>query len=229
MQKCKKPYEHAAFLQKRKEWKVIDIKYADYAEGKMPIEEALMAFLGTSISRGKIEKGIPLVSFVVKEGGDAVYLKPHPLFLADEILKGRVQAGHEVLYRADYIRGGTEKSAVGVLTAGVKPERFLKLMGQNAASGNEKADAMGIYGYLEAHLTLCGLEGLAEREISFMEKEEAGSTDYREANRAYYREILSYVETGRRYLNSSMGFFLPPFPSRSAFMAGWYGKHKGKG
>ena len=87
---------------------------------------------------------------------------------------------------------------------------------------------MGIYSYLETHLTLCRLEKLAEEEIAFMGKEESGSADYRKANCAYYREILSYVETSRRYLNMVVsGTLLPPFPERSVFMAGWYREHGG--
>lgn len=199
-------------------------------EEKIPIEEALVEFVGIRIHETEMEKGIPLVSFVIKEGEGAVLIKLHPLPVADEILKDRIAAVSEVLYRVDYVRGGKEKSATGVLASGEKAESFLKLLGLNTASGNGKADVMGIYGYLEAHLTLCGLERLAEEEISLMEKEEAGSPDYREANRSYYREILSYVETGRRYLNSSIsGFFLPPFPSRSAFMARWYERCRGEG
>lgn len=199
----------------------------------MPMEEALMAFAEIDISRMKNftsekEKGIPFISFVVKEKEDAVFIKPHPLFIADSLLKEQKAEGREILYRADYIRGGISKFAAGALFAGDKPETFLKLLKNNIISGNAKADIMGVYGYLETHLTLCGLEKLAEEEIAFMEKEEAGSTDYREANRAYYKEVLSYVDEGRRYLNTeASGIFLPPFPERRVFMAGWYREHGG--
>lgn len=194
----------------------------------MPIEEALMAWTGIDIPKKEMEKGIPFISFVVKEGEGAVFIKPLPLFAADSILKGQEAAGGEILYRADCLRGGIGKFATGVLIAEEKPETFLKLLESNINSGNPKADIIGIYSYLEAHLTLCRLEGLAREEISFMEKEEAGEEDYREANRSYYRDVLSYVESGRRHLNTStFGISLPPFPQRSVFMAGWYREHKG--
>ena len=87
---------------------------------------------------------------------------------------------------------------------------------------------MGIYSYLEIHFTLCGLERLAEEETAFTGKEEAGTEDYREANCAYYKEVLSYVATCRRHLNrGASGILLPPFPERSVFMAAWYREHRG--
>lgn len=196
----------------------------------MPIEEALMALVGIDISRKKIKKGIPFVSFVVKEGEGAVFIKPLPLFDADGLLMAQEVAGREILYRADYLRGSIGKYASGVLTSGEKPETFLKLLENNINSGNAKADIMGIYGYLEAHLALCGLENLAQEEIAFMGREEAGTEDYRAANSSYYKELLFFVETGRRYLNTgtSGGISLPPFPDRSKFMAEWYQGHKGR-
>lgn len=187
----------------------------------MPIEEALMAFVGTDIPKEEMEKGIPFVSFVVNEGEDAAFIEPLPISIADSILKERTAAGSEVLYRVDYLWGGSEKFAAGILTAGEKQKDFLELLQHNISSGNGKADTAGLYGYLESHFTLCRLERLALCEISFMEKEEADSS--------YYREILSYVEAGRRCLNNSIsGIFLPPFPQRSTFMAEWYGRRKGR-
>lgn len=185
-----------------------------------------MAFIGIAFPRREMEKGIPFVSFVIKEGEGAVFIKPLTLFVADSILKEQEAAGGEILYRADYLQGGREKFAAGVLMSGEKPETFLELLGDNINSGNAKADIMGIYGYLEAHFTLCGLERLAQEEITFMGKEGSGNAVYREANRAYYREVLSFVETGRRCLNTSRsGISLPPFPQRSEFMAKWYREH----
>ena len=196
----------------------------------MPIEEALMALAGIDIPKKEMEKGIPFVSFVVKEGEGAVFIEPRPLFDADSLLMVQEAAGGEILYRADYLRGGIGKYASGVLIFGEKPETFLKLLENNINSGNAKADTMGIYGYLEAHLTLCGLENLAQEEIAFMGREEAGTEDYRAANSSYYKEVISFVETGRRYLNTgtSGGISMPPFPNRSKFMAGWYWEHKSR-
>ena len=199
-------------------------------ESRMPIEEALMALVGIDIPKKEMEKGIPFVSFVVKEGEGAVFIEPRPLFDADSLLMVQEAAGGEILYRADYLRGGIGKYASGVLIFGEKPETFLKLLENNINSGNAKADTMGIYGYLEAHLTLCGLENLAQEEIAFMGREEAGTEDYRAANSSYYKEVLSFVEAGRRCLNTGTSgrISLPPFPNRSKFMAEWYRKHKGR-
>lgn len=208
---------------------MIGRKYINKEEAGIPIEEALMEFVGIDIPKEEIEKGVPFVSFVVKEGEDAVFMEPLPLSMADGILKSRAAAGSEILYRVDYLWGSSEKFAAGILTVGEKQEDFLKLLEHNISSGNGKADTAGLYGYLEAHLTLCRLERLALCEISLMEKEEAGSPDYREADTTYYKEVLSYVEAGRRCLNGSIsGFSLPPFPQRSVFMAKWYRSHKGK-
>lgn len=199
----------------------------------VPIEEAFMAFAEIDISGMKNfasekEKGIPFISFVMKEKEGAVFTGPHPLFMADSLLKEQKAEGREILYRADYMRNGMDKFATGVLFAGENPETFLKLLKNNISSGNAKADIMGICSCLETHLTLCGLERLAEEETAFMGKEEAGTEDYREANRAYYKEVLSYVETCRRHLNrGASGILLPPFPERSVFMAAWYREHRG--
>lgn len=198
-------------------------------ESRMPIEEALMSLAGIELSGKDMEKGIPFVSFVVKEGEGAVFIEPLPLSDADSVLKGQKAAGREILYRTDYFRGGMEKFATGVLTSGEKPETFLKLLESNINSGNAKADIMGIYGYLEAHLTLCSLENLAQEELVIMGKEEAGTEDYRAANSSYYQEVLAFVEAGRRYLNTgASGILLPTFPERSKFMAGWYREHKSR-
>lgn len=195
----------------------------------IPVEEALMLLTGIDISRKDMEKGIPFVSFVVKEGEGAVFIEPLPLSVADSILKEQEAAGREILYRADYLWGGMEKFATGVLNAEEKPETFLRLLERNINSGNAKADIMEIYGYLEAHLTLCSLENLAQEELVFMRKEETGTEDYRAANNSYYREVLSFVEKGRRNLNTgTSGILLPTFPERSKFMAGWYREHKNR-
>ena len=187
----------------------------------IPIEEALMAFIRIKIPESETEKGIPFVSFVIKEGEGAVFIKPFPLPVADRSLKEQTVAGSEVLYRADYRRDGAKKVSIGILLAGEKPETFLKLLESNIRSGNAKADIVGISSYLEAHLTLCGLERLAREEIEFMGKEEVGAEVHRKADSSYYREILAYVEKGRRYLNENTGdsgISPPPFPQRSVLM-----------
>lgn len=196
----------------------------------IPIEEAIMAFIRIRIPESETEKGIPFVSFVIKEGEGAVFIKPFPLPVADRSLKEQTVAGSEVLYRVDYRRDGAKKVSIGILLAGKTPETFLKLLESNIRSGNAKADIMGISSYLEAHLTLCGLERLAREEIEFMGKEEAGAEEHRKADSSYYREILAYVEKGRRYLNENdgaSGISPPLFPQRSVFMEKWHREHKG--
>ena len=208
---------------------VIGGGYIGRKETGMPIEEALLAFVGIDISKEEMEKGIPFVSFVVKKGGGAVFIEPHPLFMAGGMLKERTAAGSEVLYRIDYLRGRSEKFAAGIFTVGEKQEDLLTMLKHSTGAGNGKADITGLYGYLETHLSLCALERLALQELSLMEKDGARDLDYREADRAYYKEVLFYVEAGRRCLNSSIsGVSLPPFPKRGVFMAKWYQRHKGK-
>ena len=76
-------------------------------ENSMPIEEALMEFAGIDISAKEkftLEKGIPFISFVVKEKEGAVFIEPHPLFMADDLLKEQ-KTGREILYRVDYMQG----------------------------------------------------------------------------------------------------------------------------
>ena len=145
----------------------------------MPMEEALMAFAEIDISRMKNftsekEKGIPFISFVMKEKEGAVFTGPHPLFIADSLLREQKAEGREILYRADYIRSGTDKFATGVLSAGEKQETFLKLLKNNISSGNAKADVMGIYRYLETHLTLCGLERWRMKRLHLRERKRQG-------------------------------------------------------
>lgn len=189
----------------------------------IPIEAALMAFMRIKIPEAEIEKGIPFVSFVAKKGKGAVFIKPFPLPVADRYLEEQEEAGNEVLYRVDYLRGGAKNFTMGVLSVGNEPETFLVMLENNIRSGNAKADIMGISNYLEAHLALCRLERLAWEGIAFMGKERAGAEDYRKVGSSYYRGILAYVETGRRYLNENTGdsgISMPPFPQRSVFMAG---------
>lgn len=213
----------------RRGWKIIGRKYIDKKEARMPIEEALMAFVGIDIPKEEMGKGIPFVSFVVKEGGGAVFMEPLPLSMADGVLKERTAAESKVLYRVDYVRGGLEKFATGIFTTGEKQEDFLTLLKHSTGAANGKARIIGLYSYLEAHIFLCAMERLALHELSLVEKEGEGNLDYREADSAYYKEVLFYVEAGRRCLNSSIsGVSLPPFPERGVFMDKWYRRHKGK-
>ena len=72
-----------------------------------PIEEALTAFTGIDVYRGEnhslgnfqreIEKGIPFISFIVKEKEGAVFIRPHPLFMAGSFLKEQKTEVSEIL------------------------------------------------------------------------------------------------------------------------------------
>lgn len=196
---------------------------------KKAIEKALMEFLSDVRTTGEErKKGIPLITFVYKEEDKAVLLAALPLPLADIQTEKTIPVGKEVLYRVDFFKEGEAKNSFGVLPAIKEPATFLTLLESAIKSGDRKAGYRGMCDYLKFHNALCGLEALAEGELSFAKKTErregAEMEDtYTLANTAYYKEVLSYVQTGRDILNACpAGTPLPPFPDRSAFMARWY-------
>ncbi len=204
---------------------------------KKSIEKVLMEFLADVRTTGtERKKGIPLITFVYKEEDKAVLLKALPLPLADIQTEGKIPAGKELLYRVDFFREGEAKVSFGVLPAIKEFATFLTLLENAIKGGDRKAGYQSLCDYLKFHNALCSLEILAEGELSLMGKLSgktsntagAGSKTetqdrYSFANAAYYREILSYVQTGRDILNACpVGTTLPPFPDRSAFMAKWY-------
>ncbi len=198
---------------------------------KKAIEKALMEFLSDVRTTGEErKKGIPLITFVYKEEDKAVLLAALPLPLADIQTEKTIPVGKEVLYRVDFFKEGEAKNSFGVLPAIKEPAAFLTLLETAIKSGDRKAGYQGLCDYLKFHNALCGLEALAEGELSFMGQVSerslytAGSPDRPTlANTAYYKEVLSYVQTGRDILNACpLGVPLPPFPDRSAFMARWY-------
>ena len=210
---------------------------------KKSIEKALMEFLSDiRITGAERKKGIPLITFVYKEEDKAVLLKALPLPVADIQPEEKIPAGKELLYRVDFFREGEAKASFGVLPARKESAPFLTLLENAIKSGDRKAGYQSLCDYLKFHNALCSLETLAEGELSLMGKVSvkmpntagAGSKTeiqdrYSLANTAYYREILSYVQTGRDILNACpYGTPLPPFPDRSAFMAKWY-KENGQG
>lgn len=210
---------------------------------KKSIEKALMEFLADVRTTGaERKKGIPLITFVYKEEDKAVLLKALPLPLADIQTERKIPAGKELLYRVDFFREGEAKVSFGVLPVIKEPATFLTLLENAVKNGNRKAGYQELCNYLKFHNALCGLEALAEGELSFM-RQISGKTSntagagskteaqdrYSFANEAYYREVLSYVQTCRDILNACpYGTPLPPFPERSAFMAKWY-KENGQG
>ncbi|MDE7130989.1 MAG: hypothetical protein K2O65_04215 [Lachnospiraceae bacterium] len=202
---------------------------------KKSIEKALLEFLADiRIIGAERKKGIPLMTFVYKEDDKAVLLKALPLPVADIQPEKKIPAGKELLYRVDFFREGEAKASFGVLPARKESASFLMLLENAIKSGDRKAGYQSLCDYLKFHNALCSLEALAEGELSFSVKEEgkAGAEmkdRYFPANTAYYREILSYVQTGRDILNACpYGTPFPPFPDRSVFMAKWY-KENGQG
>ena len=198
---------------------------------KKSIEKALMEFLSDiKITGVERKKGIPLITFVYKEDDKAVLLKALPLPVADIQTEGKIPTGKELLNRVDFFREGEAKASFGVLPARKESVPFLTLLENAIKSGDRKAGYQSLCDYLKFHNALCSLEALAEEELSFGEKADAEMKDrYLLANTAYYREILSYVQTGRDILNACpYGTPLSPFPDRSAFMAKWY-KENGQG
>ena len=188
---------------------------------KKAIEKALMEFLADIRTTGEErKKGIPLITFVYKEEDKAVLVAALPLPLADIQTEKTIPIGKKVLYRVDFFKEGEAKVSFGVLPAIKEPDPFLTLLETAIKSGDKKAGYQGLCDHLKVHNALCGLEALAEGEIASAEKMQ---DRYSLANTAYYKEIRSYVQTGRDILNACpAGTPLPPFPDRSAFMAKWY-------
>ncbi len=210
---------------------------------KKDIEKALKEFLMDVRTTGEErKKGIPLITFVYKEEDKAVLLKALPLPLADIQPEEKIPAGKELLYRVDFFREGEARVSFGILPVIKEPATFLTLLDNAIKTGDRKAGYQGLCDYLKLHNALCGLEALAEGELSLMGKIPEKTPDtavagsktetqdrYTPANTAYYREVLSYVQTGRDILNACpYGTPLPPFPDRSAFMARWY-RENGQG
>ena len=210
---------------------------------KKDIEKALKEFLMDIRTTGEErKKGIPLITFVYKEEDKAVLLKALPLPLADIQPKEKIPAGKELLYRVDFFREGEARVSFGILPVIKEPATFLTLLDNAIKTGDRKVGYQSLCDYLKFHNALCGLEALAEGELSLMGKIPEKTPDtavagsktetqdrYPPANTAYYREVLSYVQTGRDILNACpYGTPLPPFPDRSAFMAKWY-RENGQG
>lgn len=192
---------------------------------KKDIEKALKEFLMDIRITGKErKKGIPLISFVYKEGDKAVFLRALPLPIADIQPEKQMLAGKELLYRADYYREGESEFSIGILPRISKKATFLNLLEDAIKSGNHRAGDKELVDYLKLHLVLCSLESIARDELSLAKMMQSNPADA-----AYYREVLSYVRTGRDILNArTPEIHLPPFPDRGAFMAKWY-RENGQG
>lgn len=192
-----------------------------------------MEFMTESSGTGQ---EIPAVTLLYHEEGEAVLLQNLPLSLADRHIREKELYRKEVLYRVDYLERGKARRIMGVLEADETFDSFSDWIGRKS---HAKADVeiRLLCGRLGQHLSLCGLEELAEKEISLQEAGGEGTQAdsggegslYQQANAAYYRKLLSYVKEVRRILNTQPGAAQPPFPARGPFMAGWYREHTGKG
>lgn len=148
---------------------------------KKSIEKALVEFLSDVRTTGEErKKGIPLISFVYREGDRAALIKALPLPMADRMTQGKIPAGKELLYRVDYFREGKAKVSIGILPAVKEPAAFLTLLENAIKRGERRAGRQSLCNHLKLHNALCGLEALAEEELMFagiagkMGKEKAG-------------------------------------------------------
>lgn len=202
------------------------------------MEKACLEFLtGSSHAR----RDVPAVSLLYHEAGETVLLQDIPLPAADRQIRERELYRRAILYRVDYLEGGKARRAMGTLEAEEGFGSFPDWIGRKC-HGQEDMGIRLLCRRLGQHLSLCGLERLAEEEISLhkaggegMQPEGAGEESsgaeslYQQADAAYYAELLSYVKEARCVLNMQPHGVLPPFPERGPFMAGWYRGHKGKG
>lgn len=223
-----KEVSRTAVPEKRREQKIETIK-----EQRKPIEQAYMEFMTEGGGAGQ---EIPAVTLLYHEEGEAVLLQNLPLPLADRHIQEKELYRKEVLYRVDCLEGEKVRRIMGVLEADEAFDSFPDWIGRKS---HMKADVETrlLCGRLGQHLSLCGLEELAEKEISLQEADGEGAQAdssgedslYQQANAAYYRKLLSYVKEVRRILNTQPGAAQPPFPARGPFMAEWYREHAGKG
>lgn len=202
-------------------------------EQRKPMEKAYVEFLTDSSYAGR---DVPAVSLLYHEDGEAVLLHDIPLSAADRRIREKELYRRDILYRVDYLEGGKARRVMGLLQAEVSYDSFSDWIGRKCLV-KEDIETRLLCGRLGQHLSLCGLEELAEKELSqqkesgeMMQPEGAGKESLcLQADAAYYAELLSYVKEARRTLNMQSCAALPPFPERGPFMAGWYREHKGKG
>lgn len=175
---------------------------------------------------------IPKVSLIYHDGEDVVRLQNIMLPDVDKEMRERKLAKKDALYRVDYLWEGEPRRAMGRLEAGDGDAAFLERVGCSADSSGD-VETQTLCGLLKKYLALCSLENLARGEISPQgDGEEMGSGSagedgqYRQANAAYYREVLAFTGEARRILNMESCPVLPPFPERGPFLADWYRNNK---
>lgn len=197
------------------------------------MEKAYMEFLTDS---GHVGRDVPAVSLLYHEAGEAVLLQDMLLPAADRQIREKELYRKDILYRVDYLEYGKARRVMGSLEAGESFDSFPDWIGRKC-HGKEDMETRLLCGRLGQHLSLCGLEELAEKEISLqkrggesMQPESAREESlYQQADAAYYAKLLSYVKEARCILNVQSHAALPPFPERGPFMAGWYREHREKG
>lgn len=183
---------------------------------------------------GCAEQEVPAVSLLYHEGGEAVFLQNLSLPLADRLIRERKLYRGNLLYRVDYLEAGKARRVMGTLEAEETFDSLPEWIGRKISTD---AGTRLLSGILSQHLSLCGLEELAEKEISLQEGDGEGKpsestgedSPYLQANAAYYKKLLSYIKEARHILNTQTGAALPPFPARGPFMAAWYREHRRKG
>ncbi len=165
-----------------------------------------------------MEKGIPWVSFVYREGDGAVFLRPRPVSAAGDRLGEPLLAGKEILYRVDYLEKGKIRRTAGILSARKEAEGFFEKMDRDITDGLTKAGSREFYIFLKIHFILCLLEEYVGKRKALAEKwrrEKVLEEKMCEAERLYCGELLDYVETARKMLNESPErIVLPLFPER---------------
>lgn len=210
-----------------------DLFISTVKEAREPAEKAFMGFVTDAGYPGRDNPdGIPEVSLIYHDGEDVVRLQNITLPDVDKEIRERKLAEKAALYRVDYLGGGEPRRAMGMLKAGDGTDAFLERVGGSADSSGDM-EIQILYILIKKHLALCSLENLARGEISPQgDGEEMGSGSagedgqYRQANAAYYREVLAYAGKARYILNMEPCPILPAFPERGPFLAEWYGNHK---
>ncbi len=117
-----------------------------------------------------MEKGIPWVSFVYREGDGAVFLRPRPVSSAGDRLGEPPLAGKEILYRVDYLEKGKIRRTAGILSARKEAEGFFEKMDRDITDGLTRAGSREFYIFLKIHFILCLLEEYAGKRKALAEK-----------------------------------------------------------
>lgn len=149
---------------------------------------------------------------------------------------GKLKTGDEAGDFLERIKNGGNVSSRDV-SGSVDAVRRAEAASSAGIANSADAGVQILCFFLKKHMALCRLERLARGELfpQGQTGEEAGTGSqredrlYRQADSAYYREVLAYVGEARRALNLQPRPILPPFPERGPFLAEWYRNHQGSG